>query len=98
MTDEQAAEALELDEDKYALMDISVRLELASYRWYHSPDSLREFMNLPDKVEIPADLTNKDDISDWLSEEFGFCLDGFKLSSDEQKNVKEETFKKGRGR
>lgn len=94
----KAAEALDISEERYAAMNTSERHDYAMDVWHHSPASLEEFMGLPDKVEIPTDLTDEEDISDWLSEEYGFCHNGFKLTSDEQKDVKEESVKKGRGR
>lgn len=34
---------------------------------------------LPTEVEIPNGMTDEEEISDWLSEEFGFCHKGFEL-------------------
>lgn len=42
-------------------------------------------LTLPTEVEIPDYLTTNDendlldDVSDWLSDEYGFCHDGFEL-------------------
>ena len=90
MTNAKAAKSLDLTEDKYASLSISERHDLALDIWKHSPSSLEEIMGLPDKVEIPTDLTNEEDISDWLSEEYGFCHDGFKLTSDHKNEIQQE--------
>lgn len=38
-----------------------------------------ELEDLPTEVEIPNGMTDEDDISDWLSDEYGFCHNGFEL-------------------
>lgn len=47
-------------------------------------DELEDLDYLPTEVEIPSYLITDeddllDDISDWLSDEYGFCHDGFEL-------------------
>ena len=47
-------------------------------------DELEDLDNLPTEVEIPSYLITDeddllDDISDWLSDEYGFCHFGFEL-------------------
>lgn len=37
------------------------------------------FAELPTEVEIPDDLYDEDDISDWLSDEYGYCHNGFEI-------------------
>lgn len=34
---------------------------------------------LPTTVNIPEGMIDEDEISDWLSDEFGFCHNGFEL-------------------
>lgn len=34
---------------------------------------------LPSEMEIPEDITDEDEISDYLSDETGFCHNGFEL-------------------
>lgn len=34
---------------------------------------------LPTEMEIPEGMTDVDEISDWLSDEKGFCHNGFEL-------------------
>lgn len=34
---------------------------------------------LPTRVNIPDGMTDEEKISDWLSDEFGFCHKGFEL-------------------
>lgn len=47
-------------------------------------DELEDLDYLPTEVEIPSYLITDeddflDDVSDWLSDEYGFCHDGFEL-------------------
>ena len=37
---------------------------------------------LPTEVEIPDGFENEDDISDWLSNEYGYCHNGFEIEED----------------
>lgn len=37
---------------------------------------------LPTEVEIPDDLEDEDEISDWLSDEYGYCHNGFEIEED----------------
>ena len=45
-------------------------------------DTDDEDVDLPNIVKVPDDLTDGEDISDWLSDEYGFCHDGFALKED----------------
>ena len=65
----KAAEALGIPTLTYANMTTEERHNYA-----------KELMNLPDTVEIPDGMTDVDEISEWLSDEYGFCHRGFKLS------------------
>ena len=33
--------------------------------------------DLPTEIELPDGMTDEDEISDWLSDQTGFCHDGF---------------------
>lgn len=83
MTSEKAAEALDLPKEKYANMTTSERHDYAYDAFHHNKVDLAEFMGLPDEVEIPKSVgTNDEDISDWLSDQYGYCHDGFALDTD----------------
>lgn len=49
-------------------------------RW--NTDSSDELNKLPAKIEIPAEMTDEDSISDYLSDITGFCHKGFRLVED----------------
>jgi hypothetical protein len=42
-------------------------------------DFEEDLENLPDEIEIPEEMTDEDEISDYLSDVTGFCHDGFEL-------------------
>lgn len=45
-----------------------------------SQEEINEVLEgLPTEVDIPTGMWDEDEISDWLSDEFGFCHYGFEL-------------------
>ena len=44
-----------------------------------SVDAPEELENLPTEMEIPAGMTDEDDISNYISDTTGFCHGGFSL-------------------
>lgn len=55
------------------------RRDVAYDKFRHCPALLDDFMGLPDEVDIPPELTDSEDISEWLSDKYGFCHEGFQL-------------------
>lgn len=54
-------------------------------------DGGMELLNqLPTEMEIPEEIIHGDEISDYLSEETGFCHDGFELIDNETIDGMEE--------
>lgn len=47
-------------------------------------EEVLEECGLPTEVEIPDGVTDEEEISDWLSNEYGFCHAGFELRLSEQ--------------
>ena len=92
MTVEQVSDLLGIPESTYANMSTAERDDYA-YKVFKSSNSiLIECMGLPEKVEIPAEIAEDPEyrapemlaalvehISDWLSDEYGFCHGGFEL-------------------
>lgn len=44
-----------------------------------SDDIMECLSEFPNEIEIPKDMTDMDDISDYLSDLTGFCHDGFTI-------------------
>lgn len=78
-----AAQSLKISKEKYSKMTIDERHEVAIDIFHHCPAVLDELMGLPNEVEIPAELIDEDDITDWLSDEYGFCFNGYGLIDEE---------------
>lgn len=83
MASEEAAKALGLPKGTYANMTTSERHDYA-YETFHGHDTaVAEFMGLPTETDIPDDIGDDEDaISDYLSDEYGFCHKGFSLETD----------------
>lgn len=75
----QASEVLEISVQTYADMTTPERHDYAYDSWHYHRTLLDEFMGLPNEVEIPEVLEADEDISDWLSNEYGFCHEGFDI-------------------
>ena len=71
-----------------------------------TPEKIEEtLVMLPKEIELPEEFNKEnymedgefdedawlDEISDWLSDEYGFCHDGFKISKEEKdQEIQEE--------
>ena len=86
MTARQGAESLGLPYDTYANMTTSERNDYAYDVFRHCPGALDEFLGLSNEIIIPDTLIDDEDISDWLSDEYGYCHNGF-----ECKEVEDES-------
>ena len=38
--------------------------------------------SLPTEVEIPSEITDLDDAVDWLSDEYGYCIESFEIEEE----------------
>lgn len=45
-------------------------------------DDEEDEISLPEEIDIPKDMTDEDEISDYISDETGFCHYGFDLVDD----------------
>jgi hypothetical protein len=61
-------------------------MKAINIEWDLSDDDLEESdlenINLPTEIEIPEDMTDEEEISDYLSDVTGFCHYGFELVED----------------
>ena len=83
MTDEEAAKALSFPREIYSDMTKEESHDYALDAWHHNRVDICEFVGLPDKVLISVDPDGDgwdiDDISEYLSDEYGYCHDGFRV-------------------
>ena len=55
--------------------------EVALEVFHHSPGLLDDFLELPTSVNIPHGITEKEDITDWLSDTYGYCINEYRLET-----------------
>lgn len=85
MPAKEASEALGIPFKTYSNMTTEERHDYAYDSWRHNRTSLSEFVGAPNEVEIPNPedpAWNEDTISDYVSEETGWCHHGFKVVYD----------------
>lgn len=82
MTSSEAAKVLGISVSKYDSMTESELEDYASSYFHHCPGALDDLFDLPQVVNVPDYLTDDDEISDWLSDTYGFCHSGFSLDTD----------------
>ena len=82
MTLEEAAAALDIQLPLYSKMNTIERRDFAYDRFCHNHTNLADFIGVPNKVDIPEEIAKEgtEAISDWLTDEFGWCHRGFRLS------------------
>ena len=91
-----AAKMLEISPERYANMTTEERHDYAYDKIHHNRLDAAEMLGLPDEVEIPEDIleyyeitsANDDmsDITDWLSDEYGYCINGYDVKDTIMKN------------
>lgn len=79
MTYISAAKTLEIPIETYANMTTEERDDYIYDYFNHSQWLKNDFMGLPDEVNIPDSIT-EDEISNWLSDTYGYCHNGFKIT------------------
>ena len=94
ISEEKAAELLELPVDRYRNMTEGERHDYTYDCIYHNGIYNRvraaEIMGVPEDVKIPEGIYNPEDISDWLSDEYGYCHEGFTIGFDSSFEREEE--------
>ncbi len=82
MTAEEASEILGLPLRQYSNMTTSERDDWIYSVYNYSDVDKIELLDLPDEVLLPDGLSSLDDVSDYLSDTYEFCHDGFTLDYD----------------
>lgn len=82
MPESKAAEILDIYVDDWAAMDEDEREDFALDFFCENPDSMMDVVDLPVEVELPIEAgSDEDSIIDWLSDTYGFLINGLKFSS-----------------
>ena len=73
------AKVLNLQPEVYAKMTDAVLEDYVQDLLDNDKLDLNKIMDLPDEIEIPEDITDMDEISDYLSDQTGYCHKGFDI-------------------
>lgn len=77
----EATESIGITPQRYTDMTTEKRHTIAETVLCHNPTRLNDFMGLPSECHLPETLTDTEDISDWLSDTYGFCHKGFEVKN-----------------
>ena len=81
--DEETANMLGVSISTVKLLSESQFYDYVLNLWRKDPTSLEQFLGLPNEVEVPEEVgDDEEDISDWLSDTFGYCHYGFEIDKD----------------
>lgn len=69
---EDDEEEEEEEEEREPWKVVNIVWDIKDDEWEDEPD-------VPAEVEVPGDV-DEDDISDWLSDEYGYCVESYELS------------------
>lgn len=79
MTVKAQARILGIPNDKYINMTTEERNDYAYDVFRHSPSVADEVFDLPTEIELPDGEWTEELITEYLSNEYGFCLNGYSL-------------------
>ena len=76
------------EKEKKMLKAVDIKWDVTDDGIDESDDEACEILeSLPTEMNIPEGMTDPDEISDWLSDETGFCHDGFRLVDQDGNDV-----------
>ena len=90
---DKAAQILDIPVDRYANMTTSERYDYIYDTIRHNQKTsflVEELFDLPEEIVLPDELKDTDDITDYISDTYGFCIEGYTLSSKEPELAKED--------
>ena len=77
----EAAKAVDCPPERWAELNDTEKEDFAEEFFREDTAALAKLMKLPTEVEIPGDIADEceedDDVSDWLSDTYEFCVKGF---------------------
>ena len=57
-------------------------MKAVNIKWDIDPYDIASGIELPNEIDLPKEMVDDDDISDYLSDVTGFCHKGFDLKED----------------
>lgn len=83
MKPEETAEFFNMPVEKYTDMTIGQMRKCAGQKFEKDKSQALEIIGLPSSVDIPDHMKmDAETISDWLSDTYGFCHNGFEITAD----------------
>lgn len=76
---EKKSEILNIPIEKLKEIDDDLIIDIAEEKFHHNPGLIDEIFELPKKLEID-NIMEEDLIADYLSNEYGFCINSFCIS------------------
>lgn len=86
LTSEEAASFLGVDKETYEKWTLNKRHDYAAEAIKRNAVDIEELFNLPSSVELPQEFVEEDInagyVTDWLSDEYGFFINGYYVEKD----------------
>lgn len=67
--------------EAYANMSTDERHDYAYDCFHHNACDKAEFMGIPEEIQVPTGFIDDEEISEWLSNEYGYCHEEFNLKA-----------------
>lgn len=62
-------------------MSTDERHDYAYDCFHHNACDKAEFMGIPEEIQVPTGFIDDEEISEWLSNEYGYCHEEFNLKA-----------------
>lgn len=84
MDEKQAAGKLGISTGEYKVLSKENRDRLIYGRYRECRSDLEKLVGLPDEVELPPEIDNDEDATEWLSSEYGYLIEGYALDKNKE--------------
>ncbi len=80
--DECAAEICHYNTEDYSARTTADKIDAIYDQYHHRPGEVDDYFGLPSEVDLPEGLTDEDMVTEYLSNEYGFFVNGYALDTD----------------
>ena len=81
----EQAKTIEMNPLHYERLSIEHRDDHIRDYYHHRPGVLLDLMQLPTEVELPEDVTDTEEVTNCLSDYYGYCLLGYELQGESER-------------